>query len=60
MGSEEMKTKGDSNEFSSCHLSCNSKYKYISRYSDNFRFNQTLLLFSENGDDIKRLKRDNF
>lgn len=58
MGSEEMKTKGDSNEFSSCHLSCNSKY--ISRYSDNFRFNQTLLLFSENGDDIKRLKRDNF
>ena len=55
-----MKTKGDSNEFSSCHLPCNSKYKYISRYFDDFRFNQTLLLFSENGECIKRLKRDDF
>ena len=31
MGSEEMRTKGDSTEFSSCHLPCDSKYMYISR-----------------------------
>lgn len=33
-----------------------SKYKYISKYLDNFRFNKTELLLNENGDDIKKLK----
>lgn len=60
MGSEEMKTKGDSNEFSSCHLSCNSNISIFPGPLITLDLIKLYCYSVKDGDDIKRLKRDNF